>query len=367
MKLPSGAIELEPPRAGAVRALGLSAHGVRQAARLVGTTAASLGAGLLAGSLLVWALGISPLAAARVMLETVVGSRSGFTDTLLYATPLLLIALGYSLAYRARVWTVGGEGQFHAAAIAVAALVFTLPPTTPRVPALLLLVVAGLAGGMLWAAIPGWLRASRQVNEVVSTLMLNFVGVFAMHWVIRTAFRDPFVGTLQTRPFPSAFDLPVLAGTRLHIGLVIALALVPLLVYVTQYSTLGFRGSAVGANPWATTSAGINVGRTIVAVFLISGMLAGLAGAVHVLGVAHRLIGDLSPGFGYTAIMVALLARCNPLGVVPSAFFLAALAVGSEGMQVEFGIPTDFVQVFAGILVLFVLAGDIVWKDRQPS
>ncbi|MDR7520521.1 MAG: ABC transporter permease [Armatimonadota bacterium] len=351
-----------------VHAVWRSTGGVRQAVRLAGMIVVPLGTGLLVGSLLMWALGISPLAAFRTMLETVVGSRSGFTDMLLYATPLLLIALGYGLAYRARVWTVGGEGQFHAAAIAVAALVFTLPPTTPRLPGLLLMLAAGSAAGMLWALLPGWLRVSRQVNEVVSTLMLNFVGILAMHWVIRTVFRDPFAGILQTPPFPRVFDLPRLAGTRLHIGLIMALALVPVLLYVMHYSTYGFRIKAIGTNPWASRAVGIRVDRTIIMVFLISGMLAGLAGAVHVLGAAHRLIGDLSPGFGYTAIMVALLARCHPLGAVPSALLLAGLAVGSEGIQVEFGIPTDFVQVFAAVLVLCILAGDtLIWKGRSPS
>ncbi|MDR7482980.1 MAG: ABC transporter permease [Armatimonadota bacterium] len=345
-----------------------AAYGVssaaRETARGVGATALALAAGLAAGSLLVRALGLSPVEALSVMGETVFATRSGFTDTLLYATPLLLIALGYTLAYRARLWTVGGEGQFHASAIAVATLVFTLPPDVPRLPAFVVVIIAGAAAGALWAAIPGWLRAYRNVNEVVSTLMLNFVGIFAMHWLIRTAFRDPFVGTLQTRTFPSAFDLPALPGTRVHLGLALALILVPLLAYLAGRSTLGFRIRAIGFNPSASRATGIPVDRTVFTVFLISGVLAGLAGAVHVLGVAHRLIGDLSPGFGYTAIMVALLARSAPLGTVPAAFLLASLAVGSEGLQVEFGVPTDFVQVFAGLLVLFVLAGDALRRGR---
>jgi simple sugar transport system permease protein len=356
-------IEREPP----LPATFYVSSRAREVARGVGTTALSLTVGFAAGSLLVRALGLSPVSALRVIGETVFATRSGFTDTLLYATPLLLIALGYTLAYRARVWTVGGEGQFHASAVAVATLVFTLPPGLPPLPAFAVVIAAGMAAGALWAAIPGWLRAYRNVNEVVSTLMLNFVGIFVMHWLIRTAFRDPFVGVLRTRPFPSAFHLPALPGTRVHLGVVAALVLVPLLTYLAGRSTLGFRVRAVGSNPSASRATGIPVDRTIMTIFLITGMLAGLAGAVHVLGVAHRLIGDLSPGFGYTAIMVALLARTAPPGTVPAAFLLAALAVGSEGLQVEFGIPTDFVQVFAGLLVLFVLAGDALRRGRGSS
>jgi simple sugar transport system permease protein len=324
----------------------------------------ALAGGLGVATLILSALGIAPLRALRVLAETVLLSRSGFVDMLLHAIPLLLIALGYALAYQARIWVVGGEGQFHLGAIAAAVVALTLPVGTPAGFGIPLAVGAAMLGGIAWSLIPGWLRAYREVNEVVSTLMLNFVGILMMEWLIRRPFRDAASGLAQTPTFPKAFHLPALGASRVHLGLLVALALAPLLAYVLYRSGLGYRVRAIGANPSASRVAGIDVPRTILILFALGGALGGLAGAAHVLGVTHRLLTHLSPDFGYTAIMVALLARSNPLAVVPTAFFFSALAVGSEGVQVEFGVPTDFMLIIMGTLVLFVLAGDVLWQGR---
>lgn len=329
--------------------------------------AVSLGAGLLAGAVLIALLGTNPLAAIRVLLETVLATRSGFTDTLLTASTLLIIALGYGPAFHARVWSVGAEGQLHLSAMAVAAVVFTLPRDLSPIVALPVAIAAGVVAGMAWALIPAWLRAYRDVNEVVSTLMLSFVGIILMQWLVRTTFPDPFSGALQTPVFPPAYRLPMIAGTRLHVGVMMALALVPAMYYLLYYTALGYRVRAVGANPWASRASGINVHRTIIVAFLIGGALAGLAGAFHVLGLTHRLMADLSPGYGFTGIMVALLARNNPLAAVAAALFFSGLSVGSEGVQVEFGIKSDFILVLMGILVFFVLAGEALWERRRGS
>ncbi len=328
---------------------------------------ASLGAGLIAGGLLIALLGVNPVTAIRVLLQTVLATRSGLIDTLLTASTLLIIALGYIPAFHARIWTVGAEGQLHLSAMAVAAAVFTWPRDLPQVVILPSAVAVGVIAGLGWALIPAWLRAYRGVNEVVSTLMLSFVGIILMQWLVRTTFPDPFSGALQTPAFPPAYRLPMIADTRLHVGVVAALALVLIMHYLLYYTAFGFRVRAVGANEWASRAGGINVQRTIIVVFLIGGALAGLAGAFHVLGVTHRLMADLSPGYGFTAIMVALLARNNPLAVVPAALFFSGLSVGSEGIQVEFGIQSDFILVFIGILVFFVLAGDALWERRRSS
>ena len=337
-------------------------RGARETARV----ALAVGAGVLVAAGFVLALGYDPLAALRVMFETVFRSWSGFVDTVLQATPLLLIALGYALCYRARVWTVGGEGQFHLGAAAAGLVALGLPTATPAPVGLTLALAAAIAAAAAWALVPGWLRAHRGVNEVVSTLMLNFVGIFVMSWLIRTVLRDPEIPLLQTAAFPEAFHFPVVGQSRLHLGVALALALVPAVAYLANGCAFGARAQAIGANPRASRAAGVDVPGTIIALFLLSGALAGLAGAAQVLGVTHRLLVGLSHDFGYTAVLVALLARNHPVAVIPAAFFFSALVVGAEGVQVELRIPSDFVRVFMGILVLFVLAADALARRRAP-
>jgi len=326
--------------------------------------ALAIAAGVLVAAGFIAVLGYDPLAALRVMFDTVFRSWSGFVDTVIQATPLLLVALGYALCFRARVWSIGGEGQFHLGAAAAGAVALGLPAGTPAALALALAVAAAALAGMAWAYVPGWLRAHRDVNEVVSTLMLNFVGILVMSWLIRTALRDPDIPLLQTPAFPEAFQLPGIG--RLHAGVLIALALVPAIAYLAHASALGARSSAIGANPRASRAAGLDVPGTIMALFLVSGALAGLAGAAHVLGATHRLLVGLSNDFGYTAVLVALLARNHPVAVIPAAFLFSALVVGAEGVQVELRIPSDFVRVLMGVLVLFVLAGDALARRRAP-
>jgi simple sugar transport system permease protein len=326
----------------------------------------ALAAGVGIGALVLLALGRDPVAALRIMLGTVLGSRTGLVDTLLQATPLLLIALGYALAFRGRVWTVGGEGQFHAGAIAAAAVALSLPAATPPLAAVPLAILTATAAGVAWALVPGLLRARRDVNEVVSTLMLNFVAILVMQWLIRTSFRDPEIPLMQTPAFPEAFRLPVLGGGRVHAGLALALLLAPAIAWVALRTGFGARVAATGANPYASRVAGIDVPGTVLALFLVSGALGGLAGAVQVLGVTHRLVVGLSHDAGYTAILVALLARNHPVAVVPAALFFSALVVGAEGVQVDLRIPSDFMLVCVGVLVLCVLAADLAGRRREP-
>ncbi len=337
-------------------------HGARETARV----ALAVAAGVLVAAGFVAALGYGPLATIRVMFETVFRSWSGFVDTVLQATPLLLIGLGYAAAFRARVWTIGGEGQFHLGAAAAGLVALGLPAATPAPLGLALAVVAAIAAGTAWALVPGWLRAHRGVNEVVSTLMLNFVGIFVMSWLIRTVLRDPDIPLLQTPAFPEAFHFPAFGQSRLHLGVVLALVLVPAVAYLAHRAAFGARARAIGANPRASLAAGVDVPGTIIMLFALSGALAGLAGAVHVLGVTHRLLVGLSHDFGYTAVLVALLARNHPVAVIPAAFLFSALVVGAEGVQVELRIPSDFVRVLMGILVLFVLAADALPRRRAP-
>jgi simple sugar transport system permease protein len=323
--------------------------------------------GGVVGVLLLGLLGKSPWTAGRVAFETVLTSRAGLVDALLLAAPLLLIALGYSLAFRAGVWTVGGEGQLHLGAVGAGIVALTMPPTVPPAVGVPLATAAGVLAGTLWGLVPGWLHAYRRVNVVVSTLMLNFVGVLLMNALIRTVFRDPGLPLMQTAPFPPAFRLPAAGEGRLHVGVLVAILVVPLFAYLAGRTVLGHRIRAIGANPDASRASGIDVARTTLTLVLISGALAGLAGATYALGVAHRLRADLAPDLGYTAVPVALLARCRPLGVPATAFFFAALTVAAEAIQVELDVPSDFMLVLTGALVLFTLGADEVLRRRSGA
>jgi simple sugar transport system permease protein len=325
----------------------------------------AIGISLLLAALLLSVFGYDPLAALSVLVETVFFTWSGFIDTMLQTVPLLMIALGYVIAFRARVWMVGGEGQFHVGASAAGVVALTLPATTPGFLAVLLAMAAAMLAGIVWALVPGVLRVRRQVNEVVSTLMLNFVGILVMSWLIRAVLPDPLVPFMQTEAFPRDFLLPTIAGTRLHLGILFVLVAAVVVAYLADWSVFGARARAIGANADAARAAGIDVSRTIILMFVLGGALAGLAAAFHVLGASHRLLIGLSNNYGYTAIMVVLLARNHPLGVVPAAFFFSALIVGSEGVQVDLRIPRDFVLIFMGMVVFILLAGDAMLRRRS--
>lgn len=335
---------------------------LRQTAAETGKIAFAIALSLPVAAGVLLALGYDPAAAIQVLLETVFFSRSGFVDTVLQTVPLLLIALGYVIAFRARIWMVGGEGQFHVAASAAGAVALTLPAAVPGAIGLTLAMAAAVAAGVVWALVPGLLRVTRQVNEVVSTLMLNFVGIFVLTWLIRVALPDPLVPLLQTEAIPESLRLPAPGGGRLHLGILCIPLAVVAVAYLADWAVFGARARAIGANPLAAQAAGIDLRRTIVIMFVLGGALAGLAAAVHVLGATHRLIVGISHNYGYTAILVALLARNHPIGVVPAAFFFSALIVGSEGVQVDLKIPSDFVLVFMGLVVLILLGADALMR-----
>jgi simple sugar transport system permease protein len=287
-----------------------------------------------------------------------VGSTLALTSsTLVRATPLILTGVAVALAFRAGVWNIGAEGQLLMGAAASAAVgleggaalgPFTLPVA---------LAVGALAGAA-WAGIAAELRRRFGVLEVISTIMLNFVALHAVGYLVRGPLQEP------TRVYPQSATLPALArlptlvpGTRLHWGFVLALAAAGIAWWVLRATASGFRLRVVGQNPDAARVAGeIDVARTTTRVFLVSGALAGLAGAVELTGVTFALYENISPGYGYTAIAVALLAGLDPLGVIGTGVLFGALESGALAMQREAGVPSVVVTVVEAVLVLVVLA-----------
>ncbi len=315
---------------------------------------AVLTAFVLAG-LLIATAGAPVLEAFRQIAIGAFGNKLSITETLTRATPLILTGLAASVAFRSKLWNIGAEGQFYMGALAVVACGTQLQlPTALLIP---LLLVVGAIAGMIFLLIPLGLRLRFGVDEVVTTLLLNFVAVLIVSMMIEGPMKDPLAfGWPQSEPVPDAAVLPkIMAGMRLHIGIVIAITLALIIAYVQKRTVFGLETKAAGLNPHAARFAGVPLGKTLVKVACISGGLAGLAGAIQVMGVKGYVTTDLSPGFGYSGIIVAMLANLNPIGAIFSALFAAAMFVGADGMSRAIGIPSFIADVTVALSLLTML------------
>ncbi len=312
---------------------------------------------LLLGALIIAAVGVSPLAAYQAMVKGAFGSPRALTQASLRAVPLLLISLGLVLAFRSRIWNIGAEGQLYMGAWAAALFALSFPDLPPALMLMGLLLV-GFAGGALWGLVPALLRAYLGANEIVTSLLLNYVAIFWVSYQVRLPMKDPTSFLPQSAVLPASASLPVLPGTRLHMGVILGLILVPAIAFILWKTPLGYRLRVVGSNPNAARFAGINVPLHIIIVMVISGGLAGIAGMIEVAGVHHRLIQDISPGFGFTAIVVALLGQLHPAGALLAAYFFASLVIGADSMQRIVGLPVALTEVIQALVVLFVLASE---------
>ena len=277
--------------------------------------------------------------------------------TLVRTVPLILGGLAVAIAFRAGVWNIGVEGQILAGATSCAALALAAGHW-PMVAAIPSALAIGALAGAGWAGIAAFLRQRFGVLEVISTIMLNFIALYCVGYLVRGPLQEPSRIYPQSAELSEAFQLPRLVmGTRLHWGLLIALAAAVTLWWYLSRTAGGFRIRAAGASPSAARSAGsIDVAGTATRAFLLSGALAGLAGAIEVTGVTFALYETISPGYGYTSIAVALLAGLNPLLVVLSGMMFGALEAGGGAMQRDAGVPSVLVSVITATLILIVLA-----------
>lgn len=338
--------------------------------------AASLGAavgGLLVMLGVVATFGYDALDVARAFGAAVGGSWDRFAAVLLVACPLMVIGLALTLAFRCGVWNIGAEGQYVLGAVAAAAAARVLG-RGPGLVALPAVLAAGLAGGAVWAGVAAVLKRYRGVQEVLSTILLNFVAIQVAAIVVRGMLVDASSADRDTTPaISAAAELPMLyPAAGLHAGILIAIGLAPLLWVFLERTTWGFRTRAVGLNPVAAGLARIPVGRFGVGTFVASGALAGLAGAVELSGNTHYLTASYGSGYGYTAIAVALLARLEPMGVVPAAIFFAALETGVRGLQKSpdpslAGFPTVLTLVAQGVVILATVILTRTWLGGAGS
>ncbi len=310
---------------------------------------AVLFASLIAG-VVIAALGFSPVEAIRALLAGSLIGPAALTATLLKTGPLLLTGLAVALCFRCGVWNIGAEGQLYAGALLATLVATRWLVGAPAVLVLPCLILAGALGGALWAAIAGALRVMRGVNEVISTILLNFVAIQLVSLAVHGPLQESAGAYPQSDALAQAARLPELA--RIHLGIPIAVLLALAGSFLLFHTAAGFRMRAVGLSPVAARFAGIVPERQLLLTICLAGALAGLAGAFEVSGVTGRLFESLSPGYGYTAIAVALLARLHPLAVVPSAFFFGVLEAGGGAMQREAGVPAVATDLVKGIVIL---------------
>jgi len=331
-------------------------------------TALSITAALIVGAIMLGVAGVNPAAAYGILVSDPFGSTFGWTETLVKTTPLILTGLAVLLPARMKLWNIGAEGQLQLGAIAATWVAIRTPlGHSPLAVAALLL--AAMAAGALWCLIPAALRAWLSVNETITTLLLNYVALLLVDYLIYGPWKDPgSLGFPLSAPFPQVARLPVLLpGTRVHLGLLLALLAVGVIVFVLNRTRWGLEIRIIGDNPQAARYAGIGVTRNILLVMGVAGALAGLAGAGEVSAVAGRLERGLSPGYGYTAIIVAWLARLQPLATVLVAILLGALFLGGDALQISLGLPIAVVYMLQGLIFFFVLGGEMLAGYRVAT
>ncbi len=321
---------------------------------------------LLTAPLILWSGG-NPLQGYGLILNGAFGSPEGLAETLVKASPLWLTGLAVALAFRAGMFNIGGEGQLFMGALAGTFVGIALGGWHSP----LLLVVAMMAGflaGALWAALAGLLKVRFGADEIIVTIMLNYIAVYLVGQMLHGPLQEPGSSLPQTALMGQAAWLPILVpATRLHLGVVLAVVAAVLVFVLLWKTTLGYQVRAAGANPEAARCAGIDMNGIRILAMALSGGLCGLAGFLEVAGLHHRLLESFSPGYGYTAIVVALLAGNHPVGVIISGVVLAGLYVGGSSMQRMMGTPTPIVDVMQGTILFFAVLGPLFqrWLSRS--
>jgi simple sugar transport system permease protein len=311
------------------------------------------------------ALGFDPGRSLYVYFINPLTTVYGWSELAVKAAPLALIGIGLSLGFRANVWNIGAEGQFTLGALAGGGVaiwfhdsesIFLLPT----------MFITGMLGGMLWAAIPAWLRTRYNANEILTSLMLTYVATLLLSWLVHGPWRDPGGFNFpESRIFPDAGVLPIILDeTRLNIGVIVAFLVVIGGWIIVSRSFIGFQVKVVGQAPSAAGYAGFSEKKLIWFTFLFSGALAGLAGMMEVAGPINQLLPVISPGYGFTAIIVAFLGRLHPVGVLLAAILIALSYIGGEQAQIELRQPKAVTGVFQGMLLFFLLGTDVLIRYR---
>jgi len=320
---------------------------------------------VILGLVLFGLLGKPPVAALQALLFSPLSSFYGLTELTVKAAPILLIAVGLAVCFQAKVWNIGAEGQFTIGAICGSAVALTFPNINNS-SLLLFSLIAGVLGGAVWGSITAFLKVQFNTNEILTSLMLNYVANSLLNYLVHGPLKDPQGFNFpESAPFSEFASLPpLIAGTRLHLGVILAVLAAVFTWGVLRQTFFGFSVRVVGSSLKAAMYGGIESDRIIWLTLLISGGLAGLAGVCEVLGPIGQIRSSISPGYGYTAIIAAFIGRLNPLGIILSSLLMALLYLGSELVQIKLGLPLALAGMFQGILFFFILAADTLIDNR---
>ncbi|PWC33757.1 ABC transporter permease [Azospirillum sp. TSO35-2] len=320
---------------------------------------------LLSGFILFLAMGFDPLKALHAFFIAPITTQRGIGELIVKATPLVLCAVGLAIGFRANVWNIGAEGQLTMGAITGGglALAFYGDGGWWLLP---LMVIGGAIGGAAWAAVPAWLRLRFNASEILTSLMLNYVALLLLNYLVHGPFRDPDGFAFpESRLFESDAVMPILwAGTRVHLGGLFALLAVAGGWLLIARTFVGFQIKVIGLTPAAAGYAGFDQKRIVWLALLLSGALAGIAGMGEVAGPIGQITPSISPGYGYTAIIVAFLGRLHPVGILLAALLMALSFIGGEAAQIAMGLPKAITGVFQGMLLFFLLASDVLIRYR---
>ena len=326
---------------------------------------------MVAGGILFAALGTDPLAAIRTIFwDPLLGEFAFYYrgQLLVKAGPLILIAVGLALGFKAGIWNIGAEGQYIIGAICGAAVGLAFYPMEARWLIFPLMVIAGALGGILWAMIPGILRTKFNTNEILVSLLLVYVAEQILAWMALGPLRNPegagFPGSRNLRQYESAANNELIAGTGMHWGVVAAFIAVILAYILLSRHLTGFHIRLAGESPRAARFAGVNPNQLILVCLGISGALAGLAGLFEVAGPSGQISIDFNSGYGFTAIIVAFLGRLHPIGILLAGLLMALTYIGGEAAQASLGLPAAAIQAFQGMLLFFLLGLDVLTNYR---
>ena len=330
------------------------------------TSLAAIVAAMILGGIFLALRGKDPLAAYGMLFARGLGTSYGITETLIRMAPLLIVSAGLLISLRTGVWNIGIDGQLMVGALCAGVAAAAVAGQIANPLLWLVAAAAGMGGGLLWALVPGLLRVRWGLNEIITTLMMNYVALNVTSWLVKGPVKDPDVVPPQTRLIPQEMRLPDIAGTGIHIGLLAGLVVVGLVTILFRYTVVGFMLDIVGRNRQAAIHAGMPVNRLTLVALLASGALAGLAGASDILGVKGLFQGNWNPGYGFAAFALVYLARLNSLWIIPFAYFLSFLTIGGEMMARPLGIPTYFVEMLEGLMLLCFAVATYFERVRSP-
>lgn len=326
-------------------------------------------AALIIGGVIIWIAGSNPIRLYAYVFQTAFGSTQAFSDTMIKASPLIIVGLACLVAFRIKLWNIGAEGQFYLGVFGSSAVVLLplLRPDTPRWIMIPSMLVAGFIAGAVWGGIPGYLKVKFRVNEAITSLMMNYIAILWNNYWLFAVWNDS--GFQMSEVFPKtawlprfsdySIQIPLLSDFHVHLGILLSIVMVVAVWFLLEHSRWGYELRVIGSSIDAAQYAGLGVVQNTILVMLISGGLAGIAGMIEVSGVIHRFQGQISPGYGFSGIIVAWLAKLNPLAVVPMALLLGALILASREIQ-----PAGISMILQGTVLFLIACSELFIRYR---